>query len=94
MDELLLKNAQARILDELGPEALVDAAGVASNFERMVRIADSTGISLNDFGVERTVELRQNLGIDQFHSVTKAASSGKVSQQRRNTEIIIKSILR
>ncbi len=88
MDEPLLKNAPARILDELGPEALVDAAGVASNCERMVRIADSTGISLNDFGVERTVESRQNWGIDQFHSVTKAASSGKVSQQRRNTDSV------
>ena len=88
MDEPLLKNTPARILDELGPEALVDAAGVASNFERMVRIADSTGISLNDFGVERTVESRQNWGIDQFHSMTKAASSGKVSQQRRNTDSV------
>ena len=72
MDQAVLKNARAQVLDDLGPEALVDAAGVASNFERMVRIADSTGIPLDDFAVERTVELRHDLGIDQFHSVTNA----------------------
>ena len=27
---------------------MVDAAGVTSNFERMVRIADATGIELGD----------------------------------------------
>lgn len=73
MDETTLKNARARVLDELGPEALVDAAGVASNFERMVRIADATGIPLDDIAAEKTVQLRKDLGLNQFHSVTHAA---------------------
>lgn len=73
MDEIVLKKARARVLDELGPDALVDAAGIASNFERMVRIADSTGIPLDNFVADTTVELRQDLGLDEFHSVTKAA---------------------
>ena len=42
-----LAEARRRIHDELGPAALVDASGVASNFERMVRIADATGIPLD-----------------------------------------------
>lgn len=73
MDEAALTATRARVLDELGPEALVDAAGVASNFERMVRIADSTGIPLDKFLADTTTELREDLGINQFHSVTHAA---------------------
>ena len=69
MDESTLKNARAQVLNDLGPEALVDAAGIASNFERMVRIADSTGIPLDDFLADTTIELRRDLGLDQFHSV-------------------------
>jgi hypothetical protein len=42
-----LARARTRLQDELGPECLVDAAAVVSNFERMVRIADSTGIPLD-----------------------------------------------
>lgn len=73
MDRTSLKNARTQVLNELGPEALVDAAGVASNFERMVRIADATGIPLDDFVANTTVELRQDLGLNEFHSVTNAA---------------------
>jgi hypothetical protein len=36
------------LADEMGVAAMVDAAAVASNFERMVRIADGTGIPLGD----------------------------------------------
>ena len=43
-----LAQSRAAGVEALGPEAMVDAAGVASNFERMVRIADSTGIELGD----------------------------------------------
>jgi hypothetical protein len=37
-----------RVIDAMGVEAMVDAAAVVSNFERMVRIADGTGIPLGD----------------------------------------------
>ncbi len=48
-NEETLSAARTRVLEELGPAPLVDAAAVASNFERMVRIADATGIPLDDF---------------------------------------------
>ncbi len=67
-DENTLADARARVLAELGPEALVDAAAVAANFERMVRIADSTGIPLDGFVDEMTVELRQELKLERFGS--------------------------
>jgi D-serine deaminase-like pyridoxal phosphate-dependent protein len=71
-DELALATARARILAELGPQALVDAAGVASNFERMVRIADATGIPLDNFLDEMTGDLRTELHLTRFESVTDA----------------------
>jgi len=46
-DEVALERAREELAAALGPEGLVDAAAVASNFERMVRIADGTGIPLD-----------------------------------------------
>ena len=52
------------MIETLGPEAMVDAAGVASNFERMVRIADSTGIELGDLLEQATADVRTVLGLE------------------------------
>ena len=57
--------ARRALAGAMGSEALVDAAGVISNFERMVRIADSTGISLGPMSEEDLVLVRE-LGIDRF----------------------------
>jgi hypothetical protein len=48
-----------------GVPVMVDAAGVISNFQRMVRIADATGIGLGSFEAP-TAELRESLGIETF----------------------------
>jgi hypothetical protein len=60
--------ARARdvVADEMGAEAVVDAAAVAANFQRMVRIADSTGIPLEKPVAIFSVDLRSELGIDAF----------------------------
>jgi hypothetical protein len=52
----------------MGAEAVVDAAGVASNFERMVRIADSTGIPLDDRMSRASKEVREALGLERFRA--------------------------
>lgn len=67
-DEAALAVARQRVFDELGAAALVDAAAVASNFERMVRVADSTGIPLDDFVYENTTEDREKLDLGRFGS--------------------------
>jgi len=71
-DEGTLATARTHVLDELGPAALVDAAGVASNFERMVRIADATGIPLDSFLDEMTVDMRAELHLARFEPVADA----------------------
>lgn len=45
----------------MGVEAMVDAAAVASNFERMVRIADGTGIPLGS-----SLESRSRAVVDEL----------------------------
>lgn len=75
-DDEALASARAQLLEAAGPEALVDAAAVASNFMRMVRIADSTGISLDGAMDVMSQELRAELGIDRFGSAANTPPAG------------------
>ena len=59
-----LAQSRAAVVETLGPEAMVDAAGVASNFERMVRIADATGIELGDLLEQASADVRDALGLE------------------------------
>jgi hypothetical protein len=61
-----LDAARERLLREMGEAALVDAAGVASNFQRMVRIADGTGIPLGEGLETRSQDVRAELGLERF----------------------------
>jgi hypothetical protein len=61
-----LAMARAAVLQELGGAALVDAAAVAANFERMVRVADATGTPLDAPLVAVTETLRRDLDLDRF----------------------------
>ncbi len=59
-----LGQSRAAVVEALGPEAMVDAAGVASNFERMVRVADATGIELGDLLEQASADVRSALGLE------------------------------
>ena len=76
------EQAEARraALAALGPESFVAAAAVASNFERMDRIADATGIPLDAPLAAISGAMRAELGIDGFAS---AANTPKVSAAGR-----------
>ena len=65
-DDAALAEARHRALDELGPEAFVDALAVASNFERMVRIADGTGIPLDTPMNLISEDVREELQLGRF----------------------------
>ena len=47
-DAQALAQSRRALLQAAGPAVLVDAAGVAANFQRMVRIADAIGIPVDD----------------------------------------------
>ena len=63
-DEKTLARTRAAVSETLGPQAMVDAAGVASNFERMVRIADSTGVELGELLKQASADVRATLRLE------------------------------
>jgi hypothetical protein len=65
-DDTVLAHARHAVIEVLSPAAMVDAAGVASNFERMVRIADSTGIQLDERMAALSQEVRDALQLERF----------------------------
>lgn len=75
-DEQELTAARRRVVDQLGKAQLVDAVAVASNFERMVRIADSTGIPLDDPVEIMTSDVRERLGINGYTAAANTATAG------------------
>ena len=67
-DEKIIAESRKALLNAAGPAVVVDAAGVAANFQRMVRIADSIGIPF-DYMVSTSVrEIQQELGLKRFAS--------------------------
>ena len=67
-DESALVDARSQLLEEAGAAVLVDAAAVAANFQRMVRIADSTGIPLDARNVALSATVRKELDLQRFGS--------------------------
>jgi hypothetical protein len=65
-DDDALTHVRYAVIEALSPEAMVDAAGVASNFERMVRIADATGIPLDARMEALSHEVRHTLHLERF----------------------------
>jgi hypothetical protein len=79
-DESALARAREDAIAALGPERFVGAAAVASNFERMVRMADATGIPLDPPVAAMSAELGRELGLDRFGS---AANTPRLSTAAR-----------
>lgn len=61
-----LSAVRAEVLELLGSEALVDCAATVAIFCAVVRIADGTGIPLEPYKEEISVELRESLELDRF----------------------------
>ena len=60
--------AQARraVRAAVGDAGLVDTCATLASFNAVVKIADGTGIPIEDWKAERTADLRQALDIDRF----------------------------
>ena len=65
-DDAALSKIRNDMRAAIGDAALVDAAAVASAFNGFTRIADSTGIPLEDAKAESTADFRAALGINAF----------------------------
>jgi hypothetical protein len=67
-DDELLQRKRDEVVNNLGGEAMVDAAAVIAIFNANDRIANATGIPLDDILAVATVEIRAELGIDSYTS--------------------------
>jgi hypothetical protein len=63
-DDARLRRAQQAIHDTLGPAALVDAAGAVASFNAVVKVADGSGIQVDDSRQETAAKIRQELNLD------------------------------
>lgn len=72
-------SALAAVRDEvitaMGGDALVDAVAVSANFHMMTRIADGTGTAFDDAYLERSEDIRAQVGVNDFTSHRSVASS-------------------
>jgi hypothetical protein len=73
-DDAALARARDLLGQRCGPQVMVDAAGVASNFERMVRIADATGIPLDERLASMSKEVREELHLERFAAAKKVSA--------------------
>lgn len=67
-DDAALAEARQALLDAAGARVLIDAAAVAANFQRMVRIADAIGIPADDISSDLSREVRTTLGLGSLSS--------------------------
>ena len=63
-----------------GSAALVDAAGVIGNFERMTRIADATGIPLDRPSALASSDFRGRLGLQRYASAQNTKEPGIIER--------------
>ena len=67
-DGAALDAVRKQLIAVLGEEALVDAAGTVASFNAVVRVADATGIPIDEFKADPTREILEELGIEDFSS--------------------------
>lgn len=67
-----LTQARTELVTAVGAEAMVDAAAVIGNFQRMVRIADGTGIVLDAMLDDGSKDIRAALQLQSFASARLA----------------------
>ena len=67
-DESGLAHSRTALRQAAGDKVLVDAAGVAANFQRMVRIADSIGIPFDNMQSDFANSIQTELNLARFAS--------------------------
>ncbi len=60
--------AREVVLQAVGAAAFVDVCATVASFNAVVKLADGTGIPLEEAKAERTRDLRSELGIDALQS--------------------------
>jgi len=67
-DDAELDRIRVALVEELGEAAFVDAAATAASFNSVVRVADATGIPIEEYKKDPTREILNDLGVKDFSS--------------------------
>ena len=67
-DDERLTRVRSALVEKLGAAALVDSAGIVATFNAIDRVADATGIPIDEERLAPTADLRDQLGINAFPS--------------------------
>lgn len=67
-DDTTLDRERAALRAVLSPEEFVDAAAVVAAFNVVDRVADATGIPLDDMLLAMSADIRPGLGLERFAS--------------------------
>ena len=67
-DDAELERLRRELVNLLGEEALVDAAGTVASFNAVVRVADATGIPIDEFKADPAREVLEEIGFNGFSS--------------------------
>ena len=76
-DEARLSAIRSDVRARMGDAALVDAAAIVATFNAIDRVADSTGIPIEDGKAAATADVRAALGINAF-----AENRGEIADPR------------
>ncbi len=76
-DDAQAAKLRAEVREKMGDAALVDVAAIVAAFSGFDRIADSTGIPLEDAKAENSADFRTSLGINAF-----AERKGEIADPR------------
>jgi hypothetical protein len=64
----MLAGVRSEIVETMGGDALTDTAAVAALFNAIDRVADATGIEMEDAKTEATADFRADIGVNDFFS--------------------------
>jgi hypothetical protein len=70
-DASTIAECRAAVTDRLGTAAMLDAAATVAAFNAFPRVADATGIPLEEMKVEPTAGIRADLGFEAFNLTGK-----------------------
>ncbi len=78
-DWLHMAQIRGRAEATMGPQQVVDALTVAAAFNGITRVADATGIPLDDNTAAVTQDMRLQTGIENFAYASKSARYDKLN---------------
>ena len=73
-----IDDARSALGSRLDDPALVEAAAVVAVFHGFVRVADGTGLPVDELVMATSGDLRAELGIDAFPGRANSAASGSI----------------